>query len=248
MMAAMQHIRRTPRDWDMIELRWVADDGLQGGKTARALRVAGMLSEKREYQNDVDRRGARNLGQFRGAKSRSLRHQFRRQLRTRSKRERRIHPSSSGSGARRRRRPALGPVRDVRGIAASELAIGRDQRQHAHARSRARLLSRRPRGRGPAGYGRCQRAVCSKADPRRFSTAIIATECRCLRTGFDPSLGEHGFGSAIFSDRSRTASTAATSSSTSDQANASTNAGCEREPNRPTASPTRRSTPGDRKR
>jgi CelD/BcsL family acetyltransferase involved in cellulose biosynthesis len=50
MMAAMQHIRRTPRDWDMIELRWVAADDLEGGKSARALRIAGMLSEKKEYQ------------------------------------------------------------------------------------------------------------------------------------------------------------------------------------------------------
>jgi hypothetical protein len=46
----MQHLRRTPRDWDMMELRWVADDNTQGGKTARAMRVAGMLTEKQEYQ------------------------------------------------------------------------------------------------------------------------------------------------------------------------------------------------------
>lgn len=50
MLAAMQHLRRTPRDWDMMELRWVADDNTQGGKTARAMRIAGMLTEKREYQ------------------------------------------------------------------------------------------------------------------------------------------------------------------------------------------------------
>ncbi|HEX3598775.1 MAG TPA: GNAT family N-acetyltransferase [Lacipirellulaceae bacterium] len=51
MMAAMQHIRRTPRDWDMIELRWVADEGVQGGKTARAMRIVDMFSEKREYES-----------------------------------------------------------------------------------------------------------------------------------------------------------------------------------------------------
>jgi CelD/BcsL family acetyltransferase involved in cellulose biosynthesis len=50
MMAAVQHLRCTPRDWDMIELAGVADDATQGGKTARALRVAGLLSEKTEHQ------------------------------------------------------------------------------------------------------------------------------------------------------------------------------------------------------
>jgi len=50
MFAAMQHLRRTPRDWDMIELRWVPDEKTQGGKTARAMRVAGLFSEKQEYE------------------------------------------------------------------------------------------------------------------------------------------------------------------------------------------------------
>jgi CelD/BcsL family acetyltransferase involved in cellulose biosynthesis len=50
MMAAMQHIRQTPRDWDMLELRWVADEDTAAGKSARALRIAGMFSAKSEYQ------------------------------------------------------------------------------------------------------------------------------------------------------------------------------------------------------
>jgi CelD/BcsL family acetyltransferase involved in cellulose biosynthesis len=82
MMAAMQHIRRTPRDWDMIELRWVPADGTAGGKTARALRAAGMFSEKAEYQwtSIVDLPS--DWASFASAKSRSLRAQFKRQLRT----------------------------------------------------------------------------------------------------------------------------------------------------------------------
>jgi hypothetical protein len=51
MMAAMQHLRRTPRDWDMMELRSVADDNSQGSKSARAMRMARMFSEKQEYQS-----------------------------------------------------------------------------------------------------------------------------------------------------------------------------------------------------
>jgi CelD/BcsL family acetyltransferase involved in cellulose biosynthesis len=50
MLAATQHLRCTPRDWDMLELRWVPDEGVQGGRPARALRVANMFSGLQEYQ------------------------------------------------------------------------------------------------------------------------------------------------------------------------------------------------------
>jgi hypothetical protein len=50
MLAAAQHIRRTPRDWDIIELRSVADEGMQGGKTARGLRAAGLFSDIQAHQ------------------------------------------------------------------------------------------------------------------------------------------------------------------------------------------------------
>jgi CelD/BcsL family acetyltransferase involved in cellulose biosynthesis len=81
MLAAMQHIRRTPRDWDMIELRWVADEGMQGGKSARAMRVANLFSEKQQYQwtSLVDLPAT--FDEFLAGKSQSLRRQFRRTLR-----------------------------------------------------------------------------------------------------------------------------------------------------------------------
>lgn len=81
MMAAMQHLRRTPRDWDMMELRWVAEEGVQGGKTARAMRIANMFSEKAEYQvtSLVDLPATFN--DFMASKSHSLRRQFKRTLR-----------------------------------------------------------------------------------------------------------------------------------------------------------------------
>jgi CelD/BcsL family acetyltransferase involved in cellulose biosynthesis len=80
MLAAMQHLRRTPRDWDMIELRWVANDGVQGGKTARALRVANMYTEKREYQSTSLVDLPATVEEFLAGKSQTLRRQFRRTL------------------------------------------------------------------------------------------------------------------------------------------------------------------------
>jgi CelD/BcsL family acetyltransferase involved in cellulose biosynthesis len=81
MLAAMQHIRRAPRDWDMIELRWVADDATQGGKSARAMRIANLFSEKQQYQwtSLVDLPSS--FDEFLSHKSQSLRRQFRRTLR-----------------------------------------------------------------------------------------------------------------------------------------------------------------------
>jgi len=80
MLAAMQHIRRTPRDWDMIELRGIGPDAIDGGRTARALRAANLFSEKHEYQtmSVVDLPACWN--DFLAGKSWTLRRQFRRTL------------------------------------------------------------------------------------------------------------------------------------------------------------------------
>jgi hypothetical protein len=39
--AAMEHIRRTPRDWDMIELRWIGGPGTDWRQSQNAMRSAG---------------------------------------------------------------------------------------------------------------------------------------------------------------------------------------------------------------
>jgi hypothetical protein len=76
MMAAMQHLRTTPRDWDMIELRWVTADGTAGGKTARALRTAGMFSEKAEYETTSIVEFPRSWDEYLASKSKPIRRQF----------------------------------------------------------------------------------------------------------------------------------------------------------------------------
>ncbi len=97
MMAAMQHIRRSPRDWDMIELRWVAADASEGGKSARAFRAAGMLTEKRRYQWTSIIDFPNDWNEFLANKSHSIRRQFRRTIRD---------LLDSGRGAFIRHRPA----------------------------------------------------------------------------------------------------------------------------------------------
>lgn len=40
--AGLNHIRRTPRDWDVLELRYVDADGADGGATERAMKSSGL--------------------------------------------------------------------------------------------------------------------------------------------------------------------------------------------------------------
>jgi CelD/BcsL family acetyltransferase involved in cellulose biosynthesis len=39
--AGLRHVRRTPRDWDLLDLRWIDRDGCDGGRTEAAMRRAG---------------------------------------------------------------------------------------------------------------------------------------------------------------------------------------------------------------
>lgn len=47
---AMKHLRETPRDWDMLDLRWVGAKSGQSEPTGRALQATGWLPSKSEYQ------------------------------------------------------------------------------------------------------------------------------------------------------------------------------------------------------
>jgi len=50
MFMAMRHLRETPRDWDMIDLRWTDAEQTDRGTTGRALRAAGLQPNKSAYQ------------------------------------------------------------------------------------------------------------------------------------------------------------------------------------------------------
>jgi CelD/BcsL family acetyltransferase involved in cellulose biosynthesis len=44
LLAGLRHIAATPRDWDLVDLRWVDADGLDKGRTRQALRAAGLAA------------------------------------------------------------------------------------------------------------------------------------------------------------------------------------------------------------
>jgi CelD/BcsL family acetyltransferase involved in cellulose biosynthesis len=198
LMAAMQHLRRTPRDWDMIELRWVADDGLQGGRTARAMRVAGLLSEKREYQVTSIVEVPQSWDDFLASKSRSLRHQFRRQLR---------HAFDEQRAEYVRYRPA--PERDGDGdphwdlYAMCETTAAASWQ--ADVNTGNTLCHERVRGFYRAAHAAAARLGMVDVNilllDGRPAAFIYGYHCHgrvfLMRTGFDPSFGEHGFGAAL---------------------------------------------------
>jgi CelD/BcsL family acetyltransferase involved in cellulose biosynthesis len=81
MLAAMQYLRRAPRDWDMLELRWTGPEQSDRGRSARAMRAANLLTEKDEYQTTSVIDLPSSWDEFVAGKSSTLRRQFRRTLR-----------------------------------------------------------------------------------------------------------------------------------------------------------------------
>jgi CelD/BcsL family acetyltransferase involved in cellulose biosynthesis len=45
----LRHIAATPRDWDVADLRWVDADGIDAGRTDKAMRAAGMPAIERPF-------------------------------------------------------------------------------------------------------------------------------------------------------------------------------------------------------
>jgi CelD/BcsL family acetyltransferase involved in cellulose biosynthesis len=197
MLAAMQHIRRTPRDWDMIELRWVPDDSTQGGKTARALRVADMLSVKQVYQTTSILELPADWDTFIAAKSKSLRNQFRRQLRHLDEVgaefiRHRPAPKSEGDGDERWDLYAM--CEEIAAASWQSRVVNGNTLTHDRVR----------------GFYRDAHAVAARLGmldisllrfegrPAAFLYSYVCDgRVYGLRTGFDASLGDHGFGSGL---------------------------------------------------
>jgi CelD/BcsL family acetyltransferase involved in cellulose biosynthesis len=81
MLAVMQHIRRAPRDWDMIELPSTAPPSRDASRVGRSMRVVGLLSDQQAYRTTslIDFSGGWN--DYLASKSRKARHEMRRTLR-----------------------------------------------------------------------------------------------------------------------------------------------------------------------
>jgi len=79
---ALKHISETPRDWDMIDLRWASAELNDRNATGRALRAVGWQSQKMAYrQNSVVRFAGTDYETYFAGLSKKWRHEIRRQTR-----------------------------------------------------------------------------------------------------------------------------------------------------------------------
>lgn len=79
---AMRHLRETPRDWDMLDLRWAGVASGQPDPTGRALRANGWAATKTQYQQTsiIELTGA-DWQTYRAKLSKKWRHEVGRQQR-----------------------------------------------------------------------------------------------------------------------------------------------------------------------
>ena len=197
MLAAVQHLRRTPRDWDMMELRWVADEGVQGGKTARAMRVANMFSGKQEYQITSLVELPTSFAVYLANKSNSLRRQHRSLVRK---------YFETGRAEYVRHRPAAAaegdgdPGWDLY-AACETVAQSSWQSRVVHGNT---ITHERVREYFQAAHAAAARLGMLDVNVLMFdgqpAAFLYGYHCHgnvtTLRTGFDPSLGD-GLGSAL---------------------------------------------------
>ncbi len=81
MLAAMQHIRHTNRDWDTIDLPSTAPPSRDGGRVGRSMRVVGLLSQQTAYETSSLVNFGGGWNDYLAGKSHKARHEMRRVLR-----------------------------------------------------------------------------------------------------------------------------------------------------------------------
>jgi len=198
MMAAMQHLRSTPRDWDMMELRWVADDATHGGKSARALRVAGMLSEKQEYQTTSIIDLPTDWKLFAAGKSRSTRQQFKRQTRHAFEELQaeyiRYRPAPKSEGGGDPRWDLYAMCEEVASSSWQSGVTNGNTLTHGSVRNFYRDAHETAARLGMLDIN----LVVFEGRPVAFLYGYHHNgHLSALRTGYDAAFGDHGFGSAL---------------------------------------------------
>jgi CelD/BcsL family acetyltransferase involved in cellulose biosynthesis len=198
MLAAMQYIRRAKRDWDMLELRWTGPETTDRGRSARAMRAANLLTEKREYQVTSIIDLPKNWDEFVAGKSSTLRRQFRRTLRQ-------IYEERGGEFVRHRPAPAREGDGDPRWDLYEMCEAAAQASWQGSVTSGNTITHERVRD-----YCRDAHEAASrlgmvdlnilKLDDRPAAFLYnyhYQGRITALRTGFDPSAGHDGVGSAL---------------------------------------------------
>jgi len=100
----LRHVARGPRTWDVLALRWVDHDGSDGGRTATAMRLAGLDTEVATHATTSVLELARfaDWEDYLASRTAKTRHEIRRQRRRLDRDRRvehvRVRPRSAADG------------------------------------------------------------------------------------------------------------------------------------------------------
>ena len=194
MLAAMQHIRHSRRDWDMIDLRWVPE----ADKTVRAMRVAGMFTAKSEYQPTSILDLPATWDEFLAGKSRNQRTQAKRRLRQVFEEDRaefvRHRPSSESCGSGDPGWDVYEMCEQVAQASWQGAVTNGNTLTHGRVRDFYRDAHA-----AAARLGMVDVNVLKvQGRPVAFLyNYVVGGRVTLLRMGFDASLSDHGFGSAL---------------------------------------------------
>jgi hypothetical protein len=136
MLIAMQHIQTTPRDWDLIDLRWTGPESHDGGRPGRAMRVAGYAPQEARLSGELDCGDdwwleSLSAAAAKQAPKRVLQFPSVFEPAGRSP----VHPIPAGTSTDWRRRSPLGSVHNVRGSRSQQPERQRLGRKYALHRS-----------------------------------------------------------------------------------------------------------------
>ena len=127
---AMDHINSTPRDWDMIELRWVGAPGTDSQQFQNAMRSAGFQAYQHALESNSGCRFFRWLGRISSrTKGNMVAPNASNRRKTISTRENWIYSMPTGKQDGRRWRSTLGLIRCLRNHCPQQLA-GNGHRWH----------------------------------------------------------------------------------------------------------------------
>ena len=198
LLAALRYLKRSRRDWDVIDLRWIDADGCDHGRTANAMAFAGLAGEKHPWAKgsviDLDGDWEAYIGQ-RSAKWRKNARTVERRLAERyGVRIERYRPRGSAHGEDDPRWDLYGECERVAAASWQGDSASGTTLSHEEIRPFLRDVHVAAVANGAADLG----LLSLDGRPAAFfSNYVYAGHVFGLRMGFDPEFSSDGVGNAL---------------------------------------------------
>lgn len=201
MFMALRHLRDTPRDWDLLDLRWTDADRSDRSSTCRAIHAAGWQAERKPYQqSSLVTLSGTNWNEYLASLEKKWRHEIRRagrMLRREGKVSFERHrPAGLGRGDGDPRWDMYRACLDI--SAHSWQARSQNGNTLSHPKVRDFLWECHE---AAARLGMLDMALMKVDDrPAAFQyNYVYEGNVFGLRMGYDPSVSKHGLGKVLLS-------------------------------------------------